>query len=470
MADLGAYTTRKKQIQWLIAIWFLLAGATFKIPGLILVGILVGASIIVQVETNNLLALRLKQPWYALGGMPVPAPTGTPLPMPEGWVVKTAPGVQLAPGYEAVVAAEVENHKEADVIVFDQVSGRRSAVMLAGWDPELAEQGFGFGGVYVAKHSLVEDHDFASGLRALAAANAKGVRAESVLKVTGEFPVPGPSKTREVQGEPLVSIIIPTRDKVEVLRVAIESIRSVTAYSHYEIVVVDNGSVEEETQAFFDEQEGAFRVVRDEASFNFARLCNLGRAQAKGEILVLLNNDVEIFDPEWLGVLVANCQRPEVGVVGARLFYPTGTIQHAGIVLAEAHCTHFQMGYPGWAKGYGYWLEVQRQVSAVTAACLAVRTDVWDQVGGMDEDLPVTGNDVDFCLKVADQGLRVIFAPACQLVHNESVSRGRDLGPEGYQRLQEEHRALKAKWAGRFEQDPHFPPRLKAESVLPEYR
>jgi glycosyltransferase involved in cell wall biosynthesis len=263
---------------------------------------------------------------------------------------------------------------------------------------------------------------------------------------------------------PLVSIIIPTRDRAALLERCIASIHARSDYRPFEIIVVDNGSVEEETFAFFRkaETENSIRVLRDTGPFNYSRLNNSAAAQAHGDLLVFLNNDTEIDDPEWLTEMVRHALQPEVGAVGARLWYPDGTLQHGGVVLGlggvAGHAfPHIPRGHPGYFNR----AMLQQNCSAVTGACMAVRRAVFEELGGFDEvNLGVTFNDIDFCLRLAERGYRVVWTPYANLIHHESASRGHQRTPEEEAQFLREAAYMQKTWAAHLLRDPFYNPNL----------
>lgn len=261
---------------------------------------------------------------------------------------------------------------------------------------------------------------------------------------------------------PLVSIIIPTRDRLELLELCIGSLQDKTAYTQFEIIIVDNGSVESRTLAFFDQiRSDRVRVVRDESPFNFSKLNNLGAREAKGSILCLMNNDIEILTPEWLDEMVSFACQKEIGCVGARLWYPDGRLQHGGVVLGVggvANHAHYRQSKE--AHGYFGRAMLHQSYSAVTAACLVVRREVYEAVNGLDEDFAVAFNDVDFCLRVRAQGLRNVWTPYAEMVHHESVSRGTEDNPEKLARFHGEVHRMQARWQNELVTDPAYNPNL----------
>lgn len=265
---------------------------------------------------------------------------------------------------------------------------------------------------------------------------------------------------------PTVSIIIPTRNCVDLLRECISGLDR-TSYSSMEVLVVDNGSDDPETLAYLSElNAGRCKVLRDDGIFNYARLNNIAVRESRGELLCLLNNDVEVIDPDWLSIMAAQAQRPEVGAVGAQLLYPDGRIQHAGVVLgicggaAHAH----RMLQPD-EIGYFSRHRLPQFVSAVTAACLVVRRDKFDHVGGLDEDnFAVAFNDVDLCMRLNAQGWQSFYEPRARLIHHESVSRGLDRDVVGAARFARELQALDQAWGTRKSVDPFHHPYLSPYS------
>ncbi|WP_236676805.1 glycosyltransferase family 2 protein [Aquariibacter lacus] len=265
---------------------------------------------------------------------------------------------------------------------------------------------------------------------------------------------------------PRVSLIVPTRDGLDVLRTCIESLVERTAYPNYEILVVDNGSVEPDTLAYLaalPQRLGErVRVLHDPQPFNYAALNNAAVAQARGSLIGLINNDVEVIGPDWLDEMVRHALRPEIGCVGAKLYYPDDTVQHAGVILGIGGVAdHAHKNFPRAASGYFGRLRVAHNVSAVTAAVLLVRRAVYEQVGGLDaEHLAVAFNDVDFCLKVMQAGYRNLWTPQAELYHHESKTRGADTAPHKRARLEREARCMQDRWGPLLRRDPFYNPNL----------
>ncbi len=271
-------------------------------------------------------------------------------------------------------------------------------------------------------------------------------------------------------GLPRVTVVIPTKDNPDLLARACRSVRTAAGVTA-EIVIVDNGAVSEAQKALLAELAiwDEVRIVDAAGPFNFSSLINAGRAASLGDVLVLLNDDIESLDEVWLQELAAQAARPGIGCVGALLLYPDRRIQHAGVLLGinggAGHAFRFT---PEAAVADNSRLGSVREVAAVTAACLAVQTAVFDAVGGFSEDLPVTLNDVDFCLKVRAGGWRNLYTPHARLLHRESTSRGLDATPEKLRRLSRETAVFRAKWSAGAIVDPYLS--LHASRAHEDYR
>ena len=271
------------------------------------------------------------------------------------------------------------------------------------------------------------------------------------------------------QRHPLVSIIIPTHNAAHLLRVCIASIIARTEYAPYEILLVNNGSDDPKALELFAEfaREDGVRVLDYGLPFNYSAINNFAARQARGEILCLLNNDIEVLGTGWLGELVSHAVRPEIGAVGARLYYPTMRLQHAGVItgiggVAGHAFKNFPRDDPGTPQ---FRPHLAQNLSAVTAACLAVRRSVFFEAGGFDEQrLPVAFNDVDFCLKVQALGYRNLYTPFAELIHHESASRGHEDTSEKVRRFQDEIAAMQERWGDRLFRDPAFNPNLSLDS------
>lgn len=250
---------------------------------------------------------------------------------------------------------------------------------------------------------------------------------------------------------PLVSIIIPNKDALPVLHQCLSSIRKFTTYDNYEIIIVENNSEDQATFDYYAEAQQLdphVHVVTLEGmtSFNFSKIINYGAQHAHGEYLLMLNNDTKVISPDWIEQLLGPCTRSDVGIVGAKLMFPDDTIQHVGIGFGPDGPGHMYHAYPARMGGNFEYTLLARDLGAVTAACLIVKRSVFDEVGGMDEDLAVNYNDVDFCLSVLRSGRRVVMCPTAQLYHFESVSRGADVNGAKAMRFRRERGQFMAKW------------------------
>lgn len=263
---------------------------------------------------------------------------------------------------------------------------------------------------------------------------------------------------------PMVSLIIPTKNGLELINQCVESILKKTTYPNYEILIVDNGSDDPATLQYLNELEGESRVriVRDDRPFNYSALNNAAVKLARGEVLGLLNNDLEVISPEWLTEMVSIALQPDVGAVGARLWYPNNTLQHGGVILglggvaghSHKHLPQNQIGYAGRA------IFIQ-SFSAVTAACMVIRKSIYDEVGGLNEtELQVAFNDVDFCIRVREAGYRNVWTPYAELYHHESATRGYEDTVEKQERFTKEIRYIKACWGELLFNDFAYSPNL----------
>lgn len=265
---------------------------------------------------------------------------------------------------------------------------------------------------------------------------------------------------------PLVSIIIPTRNAHDLVMQCIGSIQRLSTYPTYEILLIDNGSDDPESlQVWRHLETQGVRVLRDDGPFNYSALNNKAAAMAQGEVLVLLNNDTEVIEPKWLEIMVSHALRPGIGAVGAKLLYPDRTIQHAGVVLGlgglAGAAGHVHYKFPELSHGYAGRISLTSNFAAVTAACLAVRRELYFKVDGLDEvNLRVGFNDVDFCLKLAKLGYRCVYAPNAVLYHHESATRGPEDDPVKSARFKAETAWMRTKWGGMIDDDPYYNPNL----------
>ena len=289
--------------------------------------------------------------------------------------------------------------------------------------------------------------------------HANGETSATVEPVTGGY------RVRRPVGDdgPLVSLVIPTRDRVELLRMSVGSILERTQYRNFEIVIVDNQSTDADALAYMDEvqRDPRVRVLRHDAPFNYSRINNVAVRACRGSVIGLVNNDIEVIDGGWLEEMLGLALRPGYGAGGAMLYYPDNRIQHAGVVIGTGGVAgHAHVGQPRGTPGQHNRAMLAQNMSAVTAACLLVRREVFDEVRGLDEGFEVAFNDVDFCLRVAARGYLNAWTPWAELIHHESASRGYEDNPEKMARFMGEVSRIQARWGSSLEWDPAYNPNL----------
>ena len=263
---------------------------------------------------------------------------------------------------------------------------------------------------------------------------------------------------------PLVSVLIPTRNRFGLISRCIESLLDLTSYGNYEIIILDHESDAPEVIEYFERLATLpmIRILKVSGEFNYSKINNFGVKQAKGSVLLLLNNDIEVIHSDWMDEMVSQALRPEIGCVGAKLLYPNDLVQHGGVIIGLGGVAgHSHKLFHAEHPGYKHRLQLVQNLSAVTAACLAVRKESFTSAGGFNEEhLKVAFNDVDFCLKVEDLGLRNLWSPYAVLKHHESASRGKDSDPDKIERFRREVRYMKDFWGKRLVSDPHYNPNL----------
>lgn len=269
----------------------------------------------------------------------------------------------------------------------------------------------------------------------------------------------------EIDGNPLISVIIPNKDHTDDLEVCLKSLYEKSSYKNFEVIIVENNSTEKETFEYYEvlsQKHSNIKIVTWEGNFNYSAINNFGVNYAKGEYILLLNNDVEILNDNCLEEMLMFAQRKDVGAVGAKLYYSDDTVQHAGVILGlggtagHAH-KHFNRTHPGYMAR----ASIAQNLSACTAACLMMRRDVFDEVGGLDEIFEVAFNDVDLCMKIRKKGYLIVFTPYAELYHYESKSRGNDSTPEKLERFRGEIDRFKEKWQKQLDDgDPYYNPNL----------
>jgi GT2 family glycosyltransferase len=262
---------------------------------------------------------------------------------------------------------------------------------------------------------------------------------------------------------PLVSLIIPTKNNTRLLRQCITSILEKTSYPHYEILVVDNGSDLPDALDYLKSlaSKPKVRVIRDNYAFNYSALNNAAVKMAIGEVVGLVNDDIEVKTADWLTEMVSHALRPGVGAVGARLWYPDYTLQHAGVVLVGGVARHVHKHLPEGAPGYCGRAVLAQEYSAVTGACLVVKKALYLHLGGLNEvELAIGLNDVDFCLRLIEAGYHNVWTPYAELIHHESATRGQDDSPQKQRRAEKELRYMRKRWGDRLNIDPAYNPNL----------
>ena len=396
----------------------------------------------------------------------------------DPWLMPIAVGDRLAPGaaraYREAVADSEARIVYADDDLLDKAGRRVAAHFKPDWNSELFRHFDYLSGACILRttwqemeaQASVEDWGHELVLRAVGKGAPRHIR--KMLHHRRERPKPKALAATPVQARdlPPVSIIIPTRNRADLLQTCLQGIAD-TDYPDMEVIVVDNDSDDPQTLDFLATLDATrHRVLRHTGAFNYSAINNRAVAQAQGRLLCLLNNDIEVIEPGWLATMAAQAVRDDVGAVGARLLYPDGRIQHAGVVIgmggAAGHAHRFL--HPK-EEGYFQRHALPQFASAVTAACLVVMRDRFLAVGGLDEsNFPVAFNDVDLCLRLNRQGWQSLYEPRATLIHHESVSRGLDRDPVGAARFAGELAALQRLWGTHEAIDPFHHPELSRVS------
>jgi len=304
-----------------------------------------------------------------------------------------------------------------------------------------------------------KSYAYTSGKKALSdAAKRRGITAS----VTDGVWLGSYRLRRAIKGEPLISIIIPFKDKIEVLKPCLESIITKSTWNHYEILLVNNRSELLETEEYLEtlKNEPRIEVLNYDKPFNYSAINNFAAKKAKGEYLILLNNDTEVMNEDWIESMLEHAQRPEVGAVGAKLLFPNNQIQHAGVVVGIAGLANHVFSQSSVLDhGYCGLKSVVRNYSAVTAACIMVRKNVYGEIGGLDaENLAVSFNDVDFCLRLREKGYLIVYTPYTELIHYESLTRGYNVAMNEIEYMQRKHKGIIAR-------DPYYNENLTRERL-----
>lgn len=295
--------------------------------------------------------------------------------------------------------------------------------------------------------------------------NKKGLEADVLDGLfTGSYRV----KYRITQPQK-VSIIIPTKDKVHLLKKCVSSILDRTDYKEYEILIVDNQSKEQETNNYYEviKSEPRVRILKYDKPFNYSAINNYAVQSTDAQYLLFLNNDTEVISQEWLSAMLEFAQREDVGAVGPKLYYPDDTIQHAGVILGlYGIADHAHRYFPRSSVGVNGRINVIQNLSAVTAGCMLMRRNVFEEVGGFNETMTVAYNDIDLCLKVREKGYLIVYTPYAELYHYESASRGKEDTPEKLTRANQEYDFMKTKWKHILEAgDPYYNPNLTLKNT-----
>nr|WP_313228508.1 glycosyltransferase family 2 protein [Sphingobium yanoikuyae] len=400
------------------------------------------------------------------------------------WLMPVRPGDRIAPGtvdaYRAAMAGTAARLIYADD---DRLIGRRRArpYFKPDWNGELfRHQDYMTGACImhatraelevIADNSADDRADWAARLVASMVVRGQGapVHLREMLHHRRHRPLPRlPARPIAIAHDlPPLSVIVPTRNRVDLLRTCLDGVAA-AHYPQVDVIVMDNDSDDPETLAYLAALDPArHRVLRHSGAFNYSAINNRAAAQAQGRLLCLLNNDIEMTDPHWLEIMATQALRPEVGAVGARLLYPDGRIQHAGVVIGVGNAAgHAHRFLRPDEEGYFHRHSLPQFTMAVTAACLVVGRDKFMAVGGLNErDFAVAFNDVDFCLRLNRQGWRSLYEPRATLIHHESVSRGLDRDPVGAARFAGELAALKRLWQTDEIYDPYHHPALSRAS------
>jgi GT2 family glycosyltransferase len=391
----------------------------------------------------------------------------------EAFVLLQAPFVRLRADAVAAFARALAADPGLDALYADEdrldARGERGAPLFKPpWDADLfAERDLIGGAVVIRRDRLVGNDPWAAVLHVARHGGRVGQVPEVLFHALPDAP---PRRTAPPvaypwpASPPLVSVIVPTRDRAALLAACAAGVLKRTDYPVIELLIVDNDSREPATARLFAEllRDERVRVLRHAGAFNWSAMNNHAARAARGDVLVLLNNDIDVIEPGWLAELVGQALRPEVGAVGAKLLYPNATVQHAGMTLGRGSFgAHLFRGAARDDPGYAGMLSARRRVSAVTGACVALRRDVFAAVGGIEEThLRVTGSDLDLCLRVRERGLGVLFTPHAVLFHRELASRGLDVSPAQRARVAAERVYLLDRWGAAVETEAFLSPSL----------
>ncbi len=389
--------------------------------------------------------------------------------LPPGVVLAETALFEMAMAIEAVPATDLL-YADEDRIGPDGLRGDPD--FKPEWDPDLAQARDLIGPTGAYRRELAERiglpeadtlPDFARHCAA-AAGLIRHVPAVLFHRTSARRDSPPRTRGSGRSRSPSVTAIIPTRDRARLLARCVEGLLHRTDYPSLDIIIVDNDSRERRTARLLHRMrtDPRVRVLPFPGPFNWSAMNNLAVRETPAEIVLLLNNDIDMIAPGWLAEMVQQAIRPDVGIVGAKLLYPDGSVQHAGIVLGPAGAAaHLMRHADRDDPGYQGQLVLPRTVSAVTGACMAMRRSVFLEVGGLEEtELRVAYNDIDLCLRVREKGYRVVFAPGAELFHLEAASRGLDVSPEKQLRARQEREYMVRRWGPLVDRDPYLSPNL----------
>ena len=397
----------------------------------------------------------------------------------EPWLLLVRAGDELAPGAAALYREAIAG-TSADVVYADDdtlglLGQRKSPYFKPSWNAELYQHYDYLRGACILRvheddvTDAAEAQDWVKALTERAIAARKSAHhVKAVLHHRRSRIVPDlPPKALEIARDlPSLSVIIPTRNRADLLSKCIEGLQA-TRYPSLDVVVVDNDSDEPAALELLEAlQSRGVRVLRHPGAFNYSAINNRAVDEARGELICLLNNDIEVLEPDWLEIMATQAMRDDVGAVGAKLLYPDGRLQHAGVVIGVGNAAgHAHRFLRPTDEGYFFRHSLPQYVSAVTDACLVVRRDRFVAAGGLNpDDFPVAFNDVDLCMKLNELGWQSLFEPRAVLIHHESVSRGHDHDPVGAARFEGELAALQRRWKTDCIVDPYHHPQLSRAS------
>tara|TARA_Y100000590_G_scaffold44550_2_gene47378 strand:+ start:6196 stop:7884 length:1689 start_codon:yes stop_codon:yes gene_type:complete len=404
-------------------------------------------------------------------------------PFQECWVGQIKPGDSLYETALFLMAVSASLNPKSEILYSDHDHLTPEGLfvdpyMKSDWNPDLLSGTYYFSILTMFKASIWEEYfENSETIHEFSIKATEKVDKDSVLhlpyvlasqKIDGDGSHLTPLFTKPTYEIPLpppkVSVLIPTKDKGKLLDKCLSSLLDETNYKNFEIVIIDHESSEHkavETLRTFREKDNV-KILSYRGNFNFSEMINKAADSASGEIFVLLNNDIEIINQDWLKELVSHVLRPEVGVVGSLLLFPDLTVQHAGVHPGVGGLMgHGHKHWLGDSSGYFSRLKIAHEVAAVTGACMAIESKTWSDLGGLNAaELAVAYNDVDLCLKAREKGLRVVLNPYSVLIHHESATRGTDIGSVRQARLEKELQYMKKRWGDKLKVDPAYNPNL----------